>query len=139
VKGWYEARGFESQILRRRLEILYKTSPDGRVTRRPRRVELPKPRQTQQPPGQGQRRKSGNERCRPCAFDDAALRQGVREASKSVGRPVRGTVRGVSPPRKQQPGDAGYLNRVRAGPDRRRSLTGSLDDHSYDPYPRFRS
>ena len=122
VKGWYEGReALESRILRRRLEILYRTfaGRQGDEATLTRIEELEAEANSVYNNHRGRIRgeeKSENElRGILRSSDDAALRQEAWEASKSVGRPVEETVRELARLRNKLARDAGYPNhRVRA-------------------------
>ncbi len=122
VKGWYEGReALESRILRRRLEILYRTfagrQGDEATLTRIEELEAEVNSVYNNHRGRvGGEEKSENElRGILRSSDDAALRQEAWEASKSVGRPVEETVRELACLRNKLARDAGYPNhRVRA-------------------------
>ena len=122
VKGWYEERdALESQILRRRLEILYKTfagrQGDEATLSRIEELEAEANAVYNNHRGRiGGEEKSENElRGILRSSEDRALRRDAWEASKSVGRPVEGTVRELARLRNKLARDAGYPNhRVRA-------------------------
>ena len=122
VKGWYEGReALESQILRRRLEILYKTfagrQGDEATLTRIEELEAEANAVYNNHRGRvGGEEKSENElRGILRSSEDAALRREAWEASKSVGGPVEGTVRELARLRNKLAQSAGYPNhRVRA-------------------------
>ncbi len=122
VKGWYEGReALESQILRRRLEILYKTfagrQGDEATLTRVEELEAEANAVYNNHRGkvEGEEKSENELRAVLRSSDDAALRQGAWEASKSVGGPVEGTVRELARLRNKLARDAGYPNhRVRA-------------------------
>ena len=122
VKGWYEGReALESQIVRRRLEVLYKifAGRQGDEATLTRIEELEAEANAVYNNHRGRvagEEKSENElRATLRSSDDEALRQEAWEASKSVGRPVEGTVRELARLRNKLARDAGYPNhRVRA-------------------------
>ncbi len=122
VKGWYEGReAVESQILRRRLEILYKTfagrQGDEAILTRVEELEAEANSVYNNHRGRvAGAEKSENElRGILRSSDDTALRREAWEASKSVGRPVEGTVRELARLRNELARAAGYPNhRVRA-------------------------
>ena len=122
VKGWYEGRdAIESRILRRRLEILFRTfagrQGDEATLTRIEELEAEANSVYNNHRGRvGGEEKSENElRGILRSSGDAALRQEAWEASKSVGRHVEGTVRELARLRNKLARDAGYPNhRVRA-------------------------
>ena len=122
VKGWYEGReAVESGILRRRLEILYKTfagrQGDEVTLTRIEELEAEANATYNNHRGRvGGEEKSENElRTILRSSDDEALRQEAWEASKSVGGPVEGTVRELARLRNKLARGAGYPDyRVRS-------------------------
>ena len=122
VRGWYEGReALESGILRRRLEVLYKTfagaQGDEATLTRIEELEAEANSVYNNHRGRvGGEEKSENElRGILRSSGDAALRQEAWEASKSVGRPVEETVRELARLRNKLARGAGYENhRVRA-------------------------
>ena len=152
VKGWYEGReAVESQILRRRLELLYRAfagrQGDEATLTRVEELEAEANAIYNNHRGRiGGEEKSENElRATLRSSDDAAPRQEAWEASKSVGRPVEGTVRELARLRNKLARDAGYPNhRVRAldlqeidveGLDR---LMGDLEATTRAPFEELR-
>ena len=122
VKGWYEGReGVESRILRRQLEILYRTfagrQGDEATLTRIEELEAEANSVYNNHRGRvGGEEQSENElRAILRSSDSTELRQEAWEASKSVGRPVEETVRELARLRNKLARSAGYPNhRVRA-------------------------
>src|ERR687886_2016328 len=117
VKGWYEeCHGLESSILRRQVEILYKTfaerQGDEETLRRIEELEA----EANAIYGNHRGLVSGEEKSENQlreilrASDDSALRRKAWEASKSVGREVEGIVRELARLRNELARAEGYEN-----------------------------
>lgn len=117
VKGWYEGReGLESGILRRRLEILYKTFAgrrgDEATLTRIEELEAEANAVYNNHRGRVNGDEASENELRGIlrSSDDSALRREAWEASKSVGRKVEGTVRELARLRNKLAREAGYPN-----------------------------
>ncbi len=117
VKGWYEGRhSLDSSILRRQVEILYKTfasrQGDERTLRRIEKLEAEANAIYSNHRGAvGDRETSENEvREILHTSDDSDLRREAWEASKSVGRRVEGVVRELTHLRNELARAEGYEN-----------------------------
>ena len=115
VKGWYEGRGtLDSAILRRQVEILYKTfaarQGDEETLRRIEELEAEANAIYSNHRGSVENRKSSENEVREIlrTSGDSNLRRQAWEASKSVGRQVEGIVRELARLRNELARAEGY-------------------------------
>ena len=115
VKGWYEGRGSpDSAILRRQVEILYKTfaarQGDEKTLRRIEELEAEANAIYSNHRGSVENRKSSENEVREIlrTSGDSNLRRQAWEASKSVGRQVEGIVRELARLRNELARTEGY-------------------------------